>query len=113
MLEQVLTPDEEHDPYPLYDSDFTEEELMILKHGNEVMRKIMETGNRIVRDGPSTSQGKQAWEQHSYSRYPVEHIGFELLSESEKEAFNKAAKLQVHRRNTKYNLWRSSRRSIH
>jgi hypothetical protein len=113
VLEHVYIQEEEPEPYPLYDSDFTEEELVVLKQGDEILKKILETGNRIVQDGPSTSQEKQVWEEFGFGSYPAEHVGYELLIDCEKEVFNKAAKLQVHRRNEKYNLWRSSGRSIH
>jgi hypothetical protein len=109
-LEQTFTPDEEPDPYSLYDSDFTEKELELLKRGWEIIHNLMEKGSRVVRMGPSTPLEKKAWMEHGFGSYPVLDVGYDLLTESEREIMNMATRLQIHRRNTKYNL---GRRGIH
>jgi hypothetical protein len=93
MLEQTLIYDEESDPYPLYDSDFTVEELELLKRGWEVIDKLMENGTRVVKEGPSTPLEKQVLNEHGFGSYPDIDVGYELLTESEKDVMNKATRL--------------------
>jgi hypothetical protein len=109
-LEQVFAPIEEEtfsSRYPLYDSDFTEEERLLIRQGDAITDKVMEIGHRVMTEGPLTPREKQARDEHGYGRFPELHVGAHLLSDAEKEIWDKASRLMIHRRNDKYKLWRT------